>query len=63
MHLAGLLQKKARVDVEEDIVGLGSYQRLLTILITDWEAEEDEEDELEDDDYIDRWKRGRFRRR
>ena len=51
------------MDVEEDIVGLGSYQRLLTILITDWEAEEDEEDELEDDDYIDRWKRGRFRRR
>jgi hypothetical protein len=44
------------VDVEEDVVGLGSYQRLLTILITDWDAEESEEDELGDDDYIDRCK-------
>jgi len=48
-------------DVEEDVVGLGSYERLLTVLVTeetDFEGEADEDDE---DDYIDRWKQGFFR--
>jgi hypothetical protein len=60
-YLCNWFPSAPRANVEEDVVGLGSYQRLLTILITDWDAEESEEDELGDDDYIDRWKEGRFR--
>lgn len=50
-------------DVEEDVVGLGSYERLLTVLVTDeTEIENADDDEEEDrDDYIDRWDRGLFR--
>ncbi len=51
-----------KIEVAEDVVGLGSYGRLLTILFTEWQSEDVEEDELEDD-YIDRWKDGRFRKR
>jgi hypothetical protein len=48
-------------EVEEDVVGLGSYERLLTVLVTDEEAEEEDDDEGEQDEYIDRWKQGVFR--
>jgi hypothetical protein len=48
-------------EVEEDVVGLGSYGRLLTVLVAQ-DIQGDDEDEDEDtDDYIDRWKRGIFR--
>jgi hypothetical protein len=48
-------------EVEEDIVGLGSYERLLTVLLTE-ETELDEAGgEEPEDDYIERWKRGVFR--
>jgi hypothetical protein len=48
-------------EVEEDVVGLGGYGRLLTVLMTE-EIELEDEDENEfEDDYIDRWKRGFFR--
>jgi hypothetical protein len=48
-------------EVEEDVVGLGSYGRLLTVLMTEEvEAEEAEENEGEDD-YVDRWKQGFYR--
>lgn len=49
-----------KIEVEEDIVGLGSYGRLLSVLITSWDTEEDEDDDLEDN-YIDRWGKGIFR--
>jgi hypothetical protein len=49
--------------VEEDVIGLGSYGRLLTVLLTE-ELDSEDEDEVEDgDEYIDRWKNGVFRRR
>jgi len=47
-------------EIEEDVVGLGSYERLLTVLMTE-EAETEDADEEEQDDYIDRWKQGIFR--
>ena len=52
-----------RVAVREDVVGLGSYGRLLTVLVADCETEADEEDETIEDDYIKRWKEGRFRKK
>ncbi len=48
-------------DVEEDVVGLGSYERLLTVLVTEETDFEGEADEEYEDDYIDRWKQGFFR--
>lgn len=48
-------------EVEEDIVGLGSYERLLTVLMTEEESSAQEDEEEEQDDYIDRWKTGIFR--
>ena len=42
--------------VEEDVVGLGSYERLLTVLMTEETAQEEEDSEVDQDDYIDRWK-------
>jgi Zn-dependent peptidase ImmA (M78 family) len=48
-------------EVEEDVVGLGSYGRLLTVLMTDAPETEEDDDGEEQDDYIDRWKRGIFR--
>jgi hypothetical protein len=48
------------VAVEEDIVGLGNYGRLLTVLIAEWEEDEEELEES-GDDYIDRWRQGGFR--
>lgn len=48
-------------DVEEDIVGLGTYERLLTILVTEQTDSEENDDADGDDDYIDRWKQGIFR--
>jgi hypothetical protein len=47
-------------EVEEDVVGLGSYERLLTVLMTEEAETEDDNDEGEQDDYIDRWKQGIF---
>ena len=47
--------------VEEDVVGLGSYERLLTVLMTEETAQEEEDSEVDQDDYIDRWKTGVFR--
>lgn len=49
------------LEVEEDIVGMGRFGRLMTILISDFHPDEEEEDEEEEDDCIDRWKRGIFR--
>lgn len=48
-------------EVEEDIIGLGSYDRLLTVLVTENTDTEDEDDEEYQDDYVDRWKQGIFR--
>jgi Zn-dependent peptidase ImmA (M78 family) len=49
-------------EVEEDVVGLGSYERLLTVLMTEeTESGDDDDDEGGQDDYIDRWKQGIFR--
>ncbi|MFC7339549.1 ImmA/IrrE family metallo-endopeptidase [Haloferula chungangensis] len=53
----------AQQEVEEDVVGLGSYDRTLTVLVTDAAQEEDDDDNESGDDYIDRWKEGRFRPR
>lgn len=52
----------AQQEVEEDVVGLGSYDRTLTVLVTEAPPEEDDEEEERGDDYIERWKEGRFRR-
>lgn len=50
------------LEVEEDVIGLGSYGRVLTILFMDWSPDEEaEENDSDDDNYIDRWKEGRFR--
>ena len=48
-------------DVEEDVVGLGSYSRLLTVLVTQDIDEAEEEEKEVQDDYVDRWKHGYFR--
>lgn len=48
-------------EVEEDVVGLGSYERLLTVLMTDESETEEDDEEGDQDDYIDRWKQGIFR--
>jgi len=52
-------------EVEEDVVGLGSYDRTLTVLITepDPEEEDDEDNEERGDGYIERMKEGIFRPR
>lgn len=50
-------------DVEEDVVGLGSYGRTLTVLVTEGVPEDDDSDDDDGDGYIDRWKEGRFRPR
>lgn len=52
-------------EVEEDVIGLGSYDRTLTVLITESapEEEEDEDHEERGDGYIERMKEGRFRPR
>lgn len=51
----------AKQEMEEDVIGLGSYERTLTVLITDAVPEDNEEEEESGDSYIDRWKEGRFR--
>ena len=56
----------ARQEVEEDVVGLGSYDRTLTLLVTDSALEEEDEDEDNEesgDGYIERMREGRFRPR
>ncbi|MFK7849651.1 MAG: ImmA/IrrE family metallo-endopeptidase [Akkermansiaceae bacterium] len=51
-------------EVEEDVVGLGSYDRTLTLLMTEPAPEEDDEDNEEiSDGYIERMREGRFRPR
>jgi hypothetical protein len=49
------------LEISEDIVGLGSYGRLLTILFSDSVPDDELEEEHEEDDYIKRMKEGRFR--
>lgn len=55
----------AQQDVEEDVVGLGNYDRTLTVLVTEAapEVDEDEDNEERGDGYIDRMKEGMFRPR
>jgi len=55
----------AQQEVEEDVVGLGSYDRTLTVLITEAAPEEDDDEDSEErgDGYIERMKEGRFRPR
>ncbi len=48
-------------EAEEDIVGLGSYGRLLTVLVTKADQTDSEDEEDEEDDYISRWDKGLFR--
>ena len=48
-------------ELSEDIVGLGSYGRLLTILFSESLPDDELEEEHEEDDYIERMKEGRFR--
>ncbi len=48
-------------EVVEDIVGLGSYGRLLTVLVAENAPEREDETEPDGDDYIDRWRQGFFR--
>jgi Zn-dependent peptidase ImmA (M78 family) len=50
-------------EVQEDVVGLGSYGRLLTVLMTQEAEAEDEDENQDEDNYIDRWKQGHFRPR
>ncbi len=50
------------LEVEEDAVGLGNYGRLMTVLITDW-SEDEQENEEDEDNWIERWEEGRFRSR
>ena len=50
-------------EVEEDVVGLGSYERLLTVLMTEETESENDDKEADEIDYIDRWKQGIFRRK
>ncbi len=50
-----------RIEVEEDIVGLGSYGRILTVLLAEWDQEEEEEEEGKSDDWIERMNKGYFR--
>jgi len=49
------------LEAEEDIVGLGSYGRLLTILLPEWNPEEEEEEDSKSDDWTERWEKGYFR--
>ncbi len=55
----------AQQEVEEDVVGLGSYDRTLTVLVTEAapEVDDDEDNEERGDGYIERMKEGRFRPR
>ncbi len=46
------------IAVREDVVGLGIYGWLLTVLGADCETDADDDDEVVEDDYIERWKRG-----
>lgn len=48
------------IEVEEDIVGLGNYGRLLTVIIAEWDEDEEVVEEG-GDDYIERWRHGGFR--
>ena len=49
------------LEISEDIVGLGSYGRLLTVLFSESVPDDELEEEHEEDDYIERMKEGRFR--
>jgi hypothetical protein len=48
-------------ETEEDVIGLGSYERLLTVLLTEATEGDEKDSEEPQDDYIERWKRGIFR--
>ena len=62
-HLTDWFPGAPRTPVREDVVGLGSYGRLLTVLVADYETGADGDEEVIEDDYIERWKEGRFRKR
>jgi Zn-dependent peptidase ImmA (M78 family) len=62
-YLDDWFESAPHIEVEEDIIGLGSYGRVLSVLFLDWTPEDEVEKESEEDDYIDRWKAGRFRKR
>lgn len=50
------------LEIEEDVVGLGSYGRLLTVLVTEWnEEEEDDREPSGEDNWSERWEKGIFR--
>lgn len=49
------------LEISEDIVGLGSYGRLLTILFSESIPDDELEDEHKEDNYIERMKLGLFR--
>ncbi|MEM9284043.1 MAG: ImmA/IrrE family metallo-endopeptidase [Verrucomicrobiota bacterium] len=61
-RLSDWFSESPSVEIEEDIIGLGSYGRLLTILFSELRPKEEEMEQVTDD-YIDRWKEGRFRKR
>ena len=42
-----MVSDAAPQEIEEDVVGLGSYGRTLTVLVTDSAPEQDEDDELD----------------
>jgi hypothetical protein len=48
-------------ETEEDVIGLGSYERLLTVLLTEATEGDEKDSEEPQDDYIERSKRGIFR--
>lgn len=49
-----------RIEMKEDVVGLGHYGKTLTVLFTDAEVESEDPDE--EDDSFDRWQRWEKRR-
>ncbi|MBC2592862.1 ImmA/IrrE family metallo-endopeptidase [Ruficoccus amylovorans] len=53
------------VYASEDVVGLGRYGRLLTLLVADYDPDdpEDDDDPSSGSEYIDRWSSGVFRGR
>jgi Zn-dependent peptidase ImmA (M78 family) len=58
--LDGWIDGAPRIEMKEDVVGLGHYGKALTVLFTDEEVEP--EDPGEEEDSFDRWKRWEKRR-
>ena len=49
-----------RIEMKEDVVGLGHYGKTLTVLFTDADVESEDPDQ--EDDSFDRWQRWEKRR-